>query len=300
MAVPTNSVLCAGRLYCDLVFTGAPRLPEMGTETFAEDLSLHAGGGAFITAATFSALGWQASLLAVLPAAPFDTVVCDEIHELGVEISHCEPAESGAAPQLTVAVTGTNDRAFLTHKTGKAMPDIDLSNGDFRHLHIGELRSLVEHPELVSKARLAGLTISVDCAWDSDLLTRGGEMTELLSQVDVFLPNEAEFSQLIESGLSEEVIPLTVIKCGSDGARALQQGSSVVKPTAKVSVVDATGAGDAFNGGFLSGWLSGKQIGDCLLEGNRCGAAAVGQTGGAGGFKELRGEFTGGQLAAAR
>ena len=27
-------VLCVGRLYCDLVFTGVARMPSLGTETF--------------------------------------------------------------------------------------------------------------------------------------------------------------------------------------------------------------------------------------------------------------------------
>ena len=35
-------VLCAGRLYCDLIFTGVPRFPSLGTEVFAGGLGLHA------------------------------------------------------------------------------------------------------------------------------------------------------------------------------------------------------------------------------------------------------------------
>lgn len=284
----SNSVLCAGRLYCDLVFTGVPNLPSMGTETFAENLSLHAGGGAFITAATFSALGWNASLLATLPSAPFDGVVCREIEQVGVLTNLCRAAEEGAAPQLTVAIAGKEDRAFLSNKSGCAVPEFDMPTQTFKHLHIGELRSLVEHPNLIEKARSAGMTISLDCSWDADLLARGSELNALVSNVDVFLPNESEFSLLVQSGLDEGVAPLTIVKCGNKGARAFKDGMWIDEPTSPTIVVDATGAGDAFNGGFLSDWLSGKALRDCLKEGNRCGLVAVGQTGGIGGMAKLR------------
>ena len=80
-------VLCAGRLYCDLVFVNAPRLPTPGTEVFAPGLTLHAGGGAFITAANLAALGHQAFQLSTLPAAPFDQVVQNDLATFQVDAS---------------------------------------------------------------------------------------------------------------------------------------------------------------------------------------------------------------------
>lgn len=290
-ALASNAVLCAGRLYCDLVFTGVPNLPVMGTEIFADNLSLHAGGGAFITAAAFSALGWQASLLATLPAAPFDDVVRSDIESSSVATNNCKAAVIGASPQLTVAIAGKDDRAFLSNKSGTAMPNIDLSLGEFRHLHIGELRSLVEHPDLIEKARSAGMTISLDCAWDEELLGQGSKLSELMSGVDVFLPNESEFALLVQSGMAEHVAPLTVVKCGIDGARAFEKDTWIEETTSPAPVIDATGAGDAFNGGFLGSWLSGKSLRDCLKDGNRCGGISIGQTGGTGGMTELRGQL---------
>jgi sugar/nucleoside kinase (ribokinase family) len=42
-----------------------------------------------------------------------------------------------------------------------------------------------------------------------------------------------------------------------------------------VRAADSTGAGDAFNGGFLHGYLSGWSLEDCLRAGNICGAMAA-------------------------
>jgi sugar/nucleoside kinase (ribokinase family) len=262
----------------------------MGTETFAEGLSLHAGGGAFITSAAFSALGWKVALLTTLPAAPFTEIVANDIAKFGIDTQLCAKADPGASPQITVAVADQHDRAFLTHKSGKSLPDRAVFGDAFVHLHIGELRSLVEHPSLIEKARNAGMTISVDCGWDEDILSQGAEMSKILAQVDVFLPNETEFERLIASGFSQESCPLIVVKCGANGARALNAGEWVSQPTQATTVVDATGAGDAFNGGFLSSWLRGDGISESLITGNRCGRSSVTHAGGTDGIMAMQTE----------
>ena len=48
----------------------------------------------------------------------------------------------------------------------------------------------------------------------------------------------------------------------------------------RVRSVDATGAGDAFNGGFLHGTLAGWPLEECLKAGNICGALATTGAGG--------------------
>jgi sugar/nucleoside kinase (ribokinase family) len=296
----SNAVLCAGRLYCDLVFTGAASFPKMGTETFSKDLTLHAGGGAFITAAAFSALGWKASVLATFPAPPFDTIARDDFEKFNVDASLCAEAARNSAPQITVAIAGEEDRAFLSHKAGSALPDIEVPGASYRHLHIGELRSLIEHPNLIPMARNSGMTISVDCGWDSELLGQGQKMTELLSKTDIFLPNKTEFDHLIASGLPKNTAPLTVVKCGADGSQSLENGEWIIEPTKRAIVVDATGAGDAFNGGFLSSWLKGKSLRTCLADGNQCGRLSVLQAGGTGGLLTLQHDIKVSRVSAAR
>lgn len=287
----TPAVLCAGRLYCDLIFTGVPRFPTPGTEVFAGGLALHAGGGAFITGATLSALGNATGLSAILPAAPFDAVVAAEMtrHRLGTDL--CRPAADGADPQVTVAVTTDQDRAFLTRADGPAMPDLTAADlAPYRHLHIGELRTLQDHPALLTLARACGMTVSVDCSWQDVF---AADAADLIAQVDLFLPNAQEADALHQIGIPEDCAALTVIKCGKDGARARRRGdeSWVQVPSRAVPVVDATGAGDAFNAGFISRWLAGAALDHCITSGNACGAIAVGSAGGAGGLARVAEAF---------
>lgn len=260
----------------------------MGTETFAGGLGLHTGGGAYITAVTLAKLGQQSSLLSTFPAAPFDKLTESEILQNNINIDLCAGAPRGSDPQITVAIASDNDRAFLSRKSGSALPaaNVDKIQG-FHHIHIGELRTLKEHPELIKYAREAKLTISLDCGWDDELMSDANGLADLISHVDIFLPNEIEASQLKLLGIPPSTAPLTIVKCGSNGARAHIGTRTIQADTWPVDVVDATGAGDAFNGGFIYEWLQGSPLEQCLQTGNACGAAAVQGRGGTGGLKSL-------------
>jgi ribokinase len=51
----------------------------------------------------------------------------------------------------------------------------------------------------------------------------------------------------------------------------------------RVQTVDATGAGDSFDAGFLAGWLGGADLASCLALGCACGALSTRSAGGTGG-----------------
>ena len=115
-------MLCVGRTYCDLLFTGVPKFPVLGEEVFAESLSIYAGGGAYITAAYLAASGMNTALCSVLPSGPLGQLVMQQIDGSSVDLTYCEVAPKGADPQLTVAISCSGDRSFLTNRSGPALP----------------------------------------------------------------------------------------------------------------------------------------------------------------------------------
>lgn len=288
---PFKGVLCVGRVYCDLVFSGLPKMPAMGQEVYADNLSLHAGGGAAITASYLAGSGVPTELCSNLPALPLGQMVKDDLKGR-VGLSTCTFEES-ADPQLTVVLSNQADRAFVTRRAGGALPE-NYVNGleqlihanTIGHLHIAELSTLLEHPELVPRARSADWTISLDCAWDLQAIS-APEAHGLIESVDLFLPNDAEHQEFLKIDSAGYPSPITVVKMGENGARAYTQEGVIHSAAEKTECVDPTGAGDAFNAGFIQAWIQGESIQSCLRVGNRRGADAVKQIGGTGQLRNL-------------
>lgn len=282
------TILCAGRIYCDLVFTGLDAAPEPGREVFADALKICAGGGAYITAAYLAALGEHVGLVGMLPAAPFGAIVRAEMDHNGVH-AFCEETHDEDA-QLTAALVTKTDRAFVTRRVGKAVPQSKIDALPLaRHLHIGELTTALEHRDLLQVARASGMTISLDCSWDGQVLARN-DVAEIIALVDLFLPNEDEARALETYCTHVQPRLATIVKRGPEGASCLRTGRDAIHaPGHQVELVDTTGAGDAFNAGFLSAWLAGQSMEAALALGNACGATAVSRVGGAGALPDLSG-----------
>lgn len=285
----TPAVLSIGRLYCDLIFTGLEALPQLGREVFARDMKIVAGGGAFISAAHFAHIGRSVALVARLGTDSLSQGLTTDLTIDGLDLSFLETSEN-AGPQLTVASVIGNDRAFLSRRAGTAHPSTledALAWKNAKHLHIAEYATLHEIPDLIAKAKAAGLTISLDPSWDETLIYSEDFLTNCAG-VDIFLPNSEEAEAITgESDPSKaldilsEHFPLVVLKTGAEGAWVRFDKTSVHLPAETVEVVDTTGAGDAFNAGFIDLWIEGRCALDCLEAGVRRGSLAVQAAGGA-------------------
>jgi sugar/nucleoside kinase (ribokinase family) len=74
--------------------------------------------------------------------------------------------------------------------------------------------------------------------------------------------------------------PVVALKLGSGGVLVSERGRVELIPSVASSVVDPTGAGDAFCAGFLVSWLEGHPAGDAAREGSAFAAQAVAVLGG--------------------
>ncbi len=94
------------------------------------------------------------------------------------------------------------------------------------------------------------------------------QLLRLAARVDVFLPSREELSDLVgyddppralRELCTEKGVPLVVVKMGKDGVLLWDSDRSVVVPVeaAPARLVDVTGAGDAFCGGFAAGMAHG-------------------------------------------
>lgn len=140
----------------------------------------------------------------------------------------------------------------------------------------------------IAEARAAGVTVSYDTNLRLRLwpLERAREVTnEAMRLADIALPGLDDARQLtgrdtpdaiadfyLEGG--SKIVALTL---GRDGALIATPGERRVIPSIRVGAVDATGAGDCFDGAFLAEWLA---TGDPFQAGRyACAAAALSTTG---------------------
>lgn len=285
-----SAVLCIGRVYCDLIFTGLSNLPVLGRELFANGMEIAAGGGAFIAAAHMANVGRRSALVARLGTDPLSKEIEKQIRSINIDLQFVESAED-AGPQVTVAAVVRDERAFLTRRAGPAQPSTLTAAfewGQARHLHIAEYATLDEIPDLVTRAKKNGLTVSLDPSWDETLIYQP-ELLHACAGVDIFLPNMEEAYAITGESTPENALaklagsfPVIALKGGAEGAWMLSGAQLVHKPAQPVVVVDTTGAGDAFNAGFINAWLNGEANTDCVEAGIHAGTLAVQVAGGAG------------------
>lgn len=293
----TGAVLSVGRVYCDLVFTGVERFPALGREVFARDLAIVAGGGAYIAAAHLAALGRPAALVARLGRDRLSAGLEDELAQSGIDLRFLERSTE-AGPQVTVAIAWEGDRAFLTRRAGGAGPatlDAALAWDEAVHLHIAEYATLAEIPDLVGRARAHGLSVSLDPSWD-DALIRAPDLLDACAGIDLFLPNLEEAQAITGETRPAAALealasrfPAVALKAGADGAFYAGGGVRLHRPAQTVPVVDTTGAGDAFDAGFLHARLAGAAASDALEASIAAASVAIQGAGGCGGLRRHAG-----------
>lgn len=285
-----KAVLSLGRIYCDLVFGGLDGMPQLGREVFAKNFAMTPGGGALITAAHVASLGRPAALVARYGTDQLSQALAGEIEALGLDLRFLDRA-ADAGPQLTAVIVNEDDRAFLSRRAGHARPasfEAALAWADAAHLHIAEYATLHEMQDAVSAAKRHGLSVSLDPSWDEELI-RDERFFERAQGVDIFLPNLEEAQALTGQtepqaalALLARHFPLVALKCGGDGAWLAANGQVSFTPCPRVEVVDTTGAGDAFNAGFLHAFLNGEDGASCLAAAIDAGSRSVQAAGGTG------------------
>jgi len=275
-------LLVVGDCNPDLLLVGGDVVPEFGQrEKLVESARLVVGGSAAIAACGAARLGLDTAFVGAVGDDLLGTFMLDALADRGVDVSGCV-VDPAVPTGVTVAMVRGDDRAILTAPgaisalTATAI-DRELLRAS-RHLHVASfhlldgLRPGLEG--LVAEAHDAGLTVSLDPQGDPG----GGDtalLARLAAQVDVLFLNEQEEAALDPAGSR-----LVVVKRGARGAFA-RKGDKVVEASAPaVNAVDATGAGDSFDAGFLAARLSGDGLPEALALACACGALSTRALGG--------------------
>lgn len=295
-------VALVGEANLDLLLYGLPETLPPERELLATDMAILMGGSPAITAHNMAKLGCRVGLITAR-ASDMPAVFCmQELEQAGVDLSHSVSTDPHVRTGVTVLLQHETVRRSLTYPGGTAslrFNDIDLDYlRSARHFHLSSFflqRGLIDDvPRLLALMKEGGLTTSLDTN-DDPTGTWSGPIAEALRYVDILMPNERETKALaqeeeIEAAIQKlsATVPLLVVKRGSRGASVVDHGERIDQDAVRVPFVDAVGAGDSFNAGFLHGYIHGWPIERCLQLGNLAGAYSTTKVGGTAAFRERR------------
>jgi sugar/nucleoside kinase (ribokinase family) len=140
-----------------------------------------------------------------------------------------------------------------------------------------------EHPNLaiIQALRERGISVSVEPFREAAQPLSDEELSALLSNCDIFSPNVEEARSLVGDGnpqtlverLADAGAPIVTLRMGGDGSLVYRSVSRELQhiPVVPITIVDPVGAGNAYCGGFLVGWL---ETGDLRRAGQYATVAA--------------------------
>ncbi|AEK64145.1 carbohydrate kinase family protein [Collimonas fungivorans] len=141
---------------------------------------------------------------------------------------------------------------------------------------------LEEFFELSKLAHGTGTAVSIDI--ETAMVSGPARLDALLALSDLVFMNERSFSDILKKpptaanvrSLLERGPRVIVITRGGAGAIAVSRHQTVEQSAFRTQVVDATGAGDCFNGAFIAALLEGRS----LMQATRfaCAAASISVT----------------------
>jgi ribokinase len=285
-------LLCVGEAFTDLIFLRMERFPRGGEELRTGQFATTVGGGAVITAVAASRLGLRARVMSALGP--------DAVARLRAErVSLHNLIRPGERAAVSVAISTAQDRGFVTFDgvndqlERRLLRRVRQIRAPFVHFAFAP-RDCARWTAVVRRLQHRGSVTSWDFGWHQSLARRRG-FRSLAAAVDYLFLNEAEAVMYAGTRSLARAIEVwrsrpraTILKLGASGSRWIAPDVDLRVTVRRLAAVDTTGAGDAFNGGFLAGVTRGLAPRDCLRLGNAVGAAVTQKPGGLDGLPAHR------------
>ncbi len=240
------------------------------------------GGSAATTARWLARLGARATLISAVGRDAAGRALVEAVRGDGVTARVSRVAGARTA-RIAVLVGPGGERSFVPDRGAADR----LERGDLRAdwfsgaqaLHLPAY-SLLGEPlgaagrRAIELARAEGAIVSVDLASVAPIMAGGRHAARdlvAMAAPDILFATGAEAEALLGGGPLDQLLDLAgvvVVKRGRKGATVLaRSGSERLRfevATTSIETADSTGAGDAFDAGFLVGWFAARSTGRAL------------------------------------
>jgi len=282
-------IAVVGEIYVDHIFAGFSKWPEPGEEVFTDEYVQEVGGGAAITACALTHLGRTVNLIGVIGKNEASWIE-RRLSDFGVSGSGLHRGDGCTG--TTASVSTKMDRSFFTYVGENAELEKHLAGGSIlqhlmeaRHVHFAMPLSVALADRLLEKLAAADCTTSLDVGHQIVWLQDAANL-KTCSKVQYLLPNERE-ARILCSGDALAYLDFTrrkqwpsgIVKLGAAGAMMRTDDRPLVMQSPNIDVVDTTGAGDAFDAGFIDGLLDEEAPEECMRRACICGGLSTRRAG---------------------
>lgn len=276
------------------VLAQVPHLPGPDEVFEVPLVEVHGGGPVASAMAAAARLGTASAVVGSVGDDAWGGWIVAGLADLGVDVTHLYRRAGEASPRAVVLVEGGTGRRSILYSTGSSLRlAVDEVPWDrllgARALHLDGV-----HPAAALAAARAARAAGVTVSYDGGAGPFWPGLDDLLPLVDVlivardFARRYTGHEDVADAGpsLTRWGARHVVITDGARGAWSWVGGRARHQPAFTVDVVDTTGAGDAFHGGYLHAYLAGEEPDRCLRFASAVGALACTRLGGRAGLPD--------------
>jgi 2-dehydro-3-deoxygluconokinase len=248
------------------------------------------GGDTMNTIVAASRLGSKCGYITKLAEDQFGEYLLNRWKAENIDVSSVKRVPDGFNGMYFISLSADGQREFIYYRTGSAASTITPLDLDVDYiksakiLHTSGISQAISKTSLqtveqaIQMAKKKKVKVSFDPNYRSKLWTKEQALRAyeaVLPHVDIVVPDET-YGMLINKSIPEEImdyftvfkIPIIALKLGAKGVLLKERGHDPRQyGVLDVKVMDTTGAGDAFNGGFLHGICQGYSVDDAAVLG---------------------------------
>ena len=262
-------------------------------------IALAPGGSAANVAAWVARSGMPAGFVGKVGADVFGNLITEDLEREGVA-PHISRAASHDTGVILVLIDRAGQRSMVTNQGADfhLLPE-DLPEAALRaavHVHITAWSLFTDPPRAAALraaqiAKTAGATISFDPASYQMIREIGHDKFERITDqlpIDMLFPNREEGQALTGERAPADVAQalherypnaIVVLKLDREGCYVKTRDHAQHYPTGDGPVVDATGAGDAFDAAFIARYLRDADLAGAARFANEIGSWVVARFG---------------------
>jgi len=290
-----TDIVNVGIATVDAIGRNIDSFPEPGGLVMFETLHVTTGGCAVNCAIDLAKMGIASSLIVKVGQEMLGDFVLAEATKYGIDISRCRRDPAANTAYTFVAVESRGERRFFHAVGSNATFRAEELDVDFVTRHrLCYVGGAMVMPGLdgaplagvLAKIRAGGTVTVLDTVYVNQPTERWRQLIfPVLPHLDYFVPSEPEANALsgrrdpadIAAFLRDHGAINVVVKLGEKGVYySLTTGESGLVPAYRVpKVVDTTGAGDAWDAGFLAGLSMGQAVAEACRLGNATAAFCI-------------------------